>query len=119
MTDEKVADGQGLKTSWSSEEWSAAVTKFCPLTRKPCTEKIDLEGGGNPENVRECVFYSDGGVEPEGCRILHLLGDLKDGPLINILGVYLYKQIFGQLPPRDHWKTKDGQERIGFWEWMI
>ena len=110
--------GQEPKTSWPVKEWDAAVTKFCPLTRKPCEEKIDPGGGGNPENVRQCEFLG-GGDSPEGCRFLHFLDNLTEGPLPNIVGVFLYRQIFGELPPRDHWVTTDGKKRTGPWEWEI
>ena len=96
--------------------WDSRVEKFCPMTRKPCQEKVDPAGPEEPENYRTCQFWDE---EGEGCHLRDFMKNLTDGPIVDTLGVFLYKQIFGQLPSRSHWVNKDGKNRTGPWEWEV
>ncbi len=100
------------------DEWNKLVTKICPFTRKPCVEQIDPAGDWSPGNVRQCNFLGEDAYSDE-CRITRFLDNINDGPLGEMLGVFLHHQTFGRLPGRHQWVDKQGKTHFGEWDWQI
>jgi len=90
-------------------EWERRTQKFCPFSRKPCEEKIDPKGKDIPENFRMCNFFNS---EYEKCKFETFLEGFEDfSSLVEVMGVFLYKEIFGTLPKLE--------KKPRFWNWMI
>ena len=79
-----------------SHAWESREKKFCPMTRKPCFEKIDPAGPDEPENYCACRFWEN---EFESCRVKELLVGLEDlGALVQLAGMNEFIKLHEDWP---------------------